>query len=402
VTLLGNGQAVATADLSPASLQFPPQTIGTKSDSMQVLLTNNGDAALTSISIAVTPDDFIGVNNCGPALSGHSTCSFSVSYAPKQIGAEQGVLSVNTSAGPRTVTLSGSGLTPSGISLTPATVDFGSQGVGSVSSLQRITLTNNTASDLSGLSFAVTDTTTGATINEFSIAGSNCPASNVLAANTTCYFDLSFTPSVAGARTGAFTMRSTSLNASWTIALNGTGADFQLQVSSQPSAVIMQGQAATYQIQIIPVPGSAGTVTLTCSGAPENATCSLSPASLSLDRSGSNQFSTITIATSGGSASSASTAFRLWQRAGIALGVLFPCVFFGGRRRKVLWRGWLICFVSLLLIMPAACSANASGGGSSGSGGSSGTTTPSGKYTITITGMIPGLQRSVPLTLTVQ
>lgn len=401
VQLSGTGQAKATAVLSASSLNFStPQTVGTKSDAQQVTLTNNGDISLTDISVG-TSGDFTYVNSCGASLIGHGTCAISVIYVPTQIGPVHGLLTVATALGTQTVSLSGTGIAPPGISVTPETVDFGSQGVAVTSALQQVTLTNNGGSDLTGLSFAVANTSSDAGANEFALAGGSCPSSNVLGAGESCYINVSFTPKEAGERSGTLTVRAANLNQPFNIALAGTGEDFQLQVDGPSSAVIVSGQPATYKVQILPVPNSVGTVYLSCTGAPQNSSCALNPASVAIEGD-TPQFSTITVATGSGS-----TAFlHLWQRAGITLAALLPCLFFGGRRRKILLRTWLACFVALLLALPTACGTHATGGGSSNpSGPSQGGGTTS---TITITASTtndpskPALQRQVQLTLTVQ
>jgi hypothetical protein len=400
VQLSGSGQAKPTAVLSTASLNFPtPQTIGTKSDSQQVTLTNNGDVSLTGIGIAVA-GDYLAVNGCGQTLIGHATCAISVAYAPTQVGPESGTLTVNTALGAQAVTLSGTGVAPPGISATPATVNFGSQAVTSTSGQHLVTLTNNGGFLLTGLSVAVADTATGATANEYAIAGSTCPSDYTLAVGSTCQIAVTFTPAQAGARSGTLTVSAANLAIPLSVALGGTGEDFQIQVTGPTSVVIVNGQTATYQVQIIPVNGSSGTVSLSCTGVPQNSTCTLNPAIMSID---TPQFSKVTVATGvDNTAALAAPVFHLWQRTGMALAVLLPCAFLGGRKRRILLRAWLICFVTLALMLPAACGTHATGGSTSPPTGPQGPTTPPGAYTLNITASIPGLQRSVQVTLTVQ
>jgi hypothetical protein len=398
VQLSGNGQAKPTAILSVTSLKFSSQTVATKSDPQPIGLTNNGDIALTGIAVSVT-GDFSAVNFCGPTLTGHSTCAIAVTYVPTQVGMESGVLTLTTALGLQTVTLSGTGIAPPGISSTPAIVNFGDQAVSSTSTSQVVTLTNNGGFLLNGLTFAVADTTADATANEYAITGSTCPSDGTLGVKSSCQITVSFTPSQAGVRNGSFTASAANLSAPLTVALTGTGEDFQIQVSSANSAVIVNGQTATYQVHILPVNGSTGSVSLSCTGAPQNSTCTLSPAMTSL---AVPEFSTVTVATGVDGTAQAMPVQRIWQRIGITLAALLPCVFLGGRRRRVLLRAWLIGFVTLALMLPAACGTHASGGSTSTPTGPQGPTTPSGVYTINITASIPGLQRSAQVTLTVQ
>src|SRR5205807_3366519 len=64
----GGGGGSTTATLSPASLSFASQTVGTTSAAQGVTLTNNNSsAAITISSIAVT-GDYAQTNNCGTSL----------------------------------------------------------------------------------------------------------------------------------------------------------------------------------------------------------------------------------------------------------------------------------------------------------------------------------------------
>jgi hypothetical protein len=394
VQLSGSGEAAASAVLSGTNLNFSqPQTVGTKSGPQQITLTNNGDVSLTDISIAVS-GDFTAQNNCGSFLIGHATCAISVVYVPTKVGRESGVLTVGTELGAQTVALSGTGLAPPGISALPTTLSFGDQAVGTTSSLQQVVLTNNGGSPLTGLTFAVN--------GDYAITGSNCPSDHTLGSPGTCYIDLTFTPVQAGPRTGSLTVGSANISSPLNIALAGTGEDFQLLVSGSSSAVIVTGQTATYTVQVIPVNGSSGTLTMGCTGAPQNATCTVNPVTLPI-ANGATGSATVTVATgTSATSSSALRPFVQWERMSIALALL-PCVFLGFRKGSISGRTWLVVLLAIALLVPIACGTHATGGSSTTpSGPSQGATTPSGVYTLNITASIPGLQRNVPVTLTVQ
>ena len=57
-------------------------------------------------------------------------------------------------------------------------------------------------------------------------------------------------------------------------------ADFSLSVT--PASQSAVGKKATYTLTVTPVNGSSGTLTVTCSGGPANATCAMSPSAVSL------------------------------------------------------------------------------------------------------------------------
>lgn len=392
--LSGNGQAAATAVLSGNSLNFSqPQTVETKSAPQQVLLTNNGDVSLPNITIAIS-GDFAAQNNCGSYLVGHAGCAISVVFVPTSIGPVSGSLTVNTELGAQAVTLSGIGLAPPGVSALPSTLNFTGQGVGTTSSPERIVLTNSGGSTLTGLKFSVN--------GDYAIASTNCSTTQTLTAESACYIDVAFTPVQAGTRSGHLTVDAANLASPLNVALSGVGEDFQLIVAGQPAAVIVSGQTATYSIQIIPVNGSSGTLTMGCSGTPQNATCTLNPATLAI-AGGITGSATVTIQTGVSTASSATGDHK--QKTGMMLVTLLPCVLLGFRRLCAPMRAWSSIVIAVLLgltmLFPTACGAHASGGGTTITP-PSGSTTPSGVYTLNISAAIPGLQRSVPVTLTVQ
>jgi hypothetical protein len=124
--------------------------------------------------------------------------------------------------------------------------------------------------------------------------------------------------------------------------------------------------------------------------------------------SGVTGYATVTVTTGVTSTSSSTTApSDRWQKAGIALAALLPVALLGIRKRGAQMRGWFLCLLVVLmgaaLLLPTACGTNASGGGTTTSPTPpQGPTTPSGIYTLNITASIPGLQRNVPVTLTIQ
>ena len=389
VQLSGTGQAAATAVLSGTSLNFSqPQTIGTKSAPQQIILTNNGDVSLTDIVIGVN-GDFTAQNSCGSYLIGHASCAISIVFVPSKVGAETGVLTVNTQLGAQTVSLTGTGQAPSGISALPAMLDFGSQAVNSTSSAQKVVLTNSSSAPLDGLTFVVD--------GNFAVSGGSCVSGGTLNAQSGCDLNLTFTPAQTGTLQGSLKVGSANLGSPLNVSLSGIGEDFQLTVSGPSSAVIVPGQTATYNLQVIPVSGSTGALTLGCSGAPQNAVCKMNPSTLPI-ASGVTGFATVTVTTTAASASALPGS--RWHSFGIVFAALLPCAFLGMRKRRLLLRCWFCCLLTAaLLLAPVACGVHATGGGTTGSPGPGGS---SSVYTLTITGSIPGLQRSIPLTLTVQ
>jgi hypothetical protein len=391
--ITGVGVAPATDSLAPASLSFSAQMIGTASPAQLVTLTNSGDRALQLVAAQVT-GDFLVVNNCGTSLSGHSSCALALQFVPTKIGAEQGTLMVSDAIRTQTVNLSGTGLAPAGVSVTPASINFGDFGVAGTPPVpvQTVTVTNNGAVALTGLSSTVS--------GDFAIQAGSPACGSSLAPGTNCLIDVTFSPSQVGTRNGTLTVTAGGLANPLQVALAGNGVAFTLQSTGPSSSTITSGQTATFQIQILPVNGSTGTVMFTCTGAPPSSTCAVNPASLTLSGTATAS-ATVTIATGQPGLTAALAGLRtFFQGYTRLLALLVPFGLVALRRRR--------CVMTLLLLpllfLPISCGLGASAGSGSDAASTSApvNTTPPATYTITVTGAVPGLSHSLPLTLVVE
>jgi hypothetical protein len=177
------------------------------------------------------------------------------------------------------------------------------------------------------------------------------------------------------------------------VILSGTGVQpFTLQAAPNGSlsATVQSGGTANYQLQVIAATGFAGTVQLSCSNAPQDATCSLPQSSFQLTSGGSSNFAVNVSTTATQTATTSSAAYPMF--AALIFGGLFTLKRKGLRTYIV-----LAAFVGLLYL--AGC------GGTSGTGGGgtgpTQTTTP-GTYSLTLTGTSGNSTQSVTLTLIVQ
>ena len=396
-TLTGTGLSPATDTLSTTSLSFGPQVFGTVSPAQSVSITNSGGSTLGALSVTAT-GPFIAANNCGTMLGGGLSCSIAVSFAPIGAGAETGILTIVDAARTQTVSLAGQGVLPPQAVATPISLSYGGYAVGITSPAQLVTMTNNGKTALTNFSAAVGTT-------NFQVASNTC--GGTIAAGASCTLGVTFTAPLPGNFNDQLTLSSPSLNGDLTVALSGSGEDFQLSISGSSSDLVTNGQTASYQVVVTPVGSTAGTLTLTCTGAPANSSCTANPTAVTLS-GGATGSVTVTIATGLTKTTGAARAPGLpgtgerrgvpW-RAGAALALLLPCLVLRGGAR----RSWLVLLVAVALVVaPTACGVHASGGSSSTSGSASSGTTPPGKYSITITGSFPGAQRTQVVTLTVE
>lgn len=219
VALSGNG-ALPSANLSTSALTFADQLVGSTSGSQTVTLTNSSNVPLTVSSISMTGADaaqYVQTNTCGSSVAAGASCTITVSFAPTSTGTKSASVSIsdNAASGTQTVTLSGQGAVPSA-SLSPASLTYPSQAVGTTSTVQTITLSNASTVPLSITSIAIS----GSNAGEF--AQSNT-CGNSVPANGSCVFSISFTPSGSGSRTATLSVTDNAASGTQTASLTGTG-----------------------------------------------------------------------------------------------------------------------------------------------------------------------------------
>lgn len=238
----------ATASLSTAVLSFAGQTVGTRSTSLPVTLTNLGSPSL-AISSIVASQQFSETDNCPAALAGGASCTINVSFAPTATGTVSGTLTIvdNAADSPQSVALSGTGLAPAAVSLSPSSLVFAGQVIGTTSAAQTVTLTNVGGSNLNitnfqaSLPFAQTN---------------NCPAS--LAAGANCTISVAFTPQTAGHANGGVTLFDNAGGSPQSVILSGTGL--------KPATASLSALSLNFAGQLVGTTSPAQTITLTNTG----------------------------------------------------------------------------------------------------------------------------------------
>ncbi len=148
VSLTGTGAAPAVS-LSPTSLTFSSRAVGTSSSAQSVTLKNTGKAALRISSIK-TSGDFSQTNSCSASVTVGASCTIRVTFKPTTAGTRTGAVTITDNASPatQTVSLTGTGRGPV-VSLSPTSLTFPSQAVGTSSSPQSVTLKNTGNATLS-------------------------------------------------------------------------------------------------------------------------------------------------------------------------------------------------------------------------------------------------------------
>ena len=390
-SLSGIGTSPATDALSPAALTFAAQQLSTASPAQQVTLTNSGDLPLTLIAAQITSGDFTAVNACGNSLNPHSSCSISVAFQPKSVGTITGVLSVSDQYRTQTIALNGIGVAPPGVSLSPvSTITFAATGVGLPSAAQTVTLTNNGGVPLLVQSVLVA--------GDFVIVPGSDACRSTVAVSTACTLQIAFVPTVGGSRSGSLTITDNAANSPQVLSLTGAGVDFALSPNGGTSLTVANGQNAVYPLLLSSAANISGTATFTCTGAPANSTCNVTPASVAL---GSTTTVSVTVLT--GVTSTAASARPRVHRTNIAwFATLFPLSLLVLRRSRRSCLGVLVLLGCL--IAATGCGAGRAIPLESGSNPNPTPipVTPAGTYTVLASASSGGLTRSVNLTLIVQ
>ena len=282
----------------------------------------------------------------------------------------------------------------------PSALSFGGQLVGTTSSAQSVTLTNPGQSSL-------TITTIGVS-GDFSETN-NC--GGALAAGMNCTITVTFMPTAGGTRTGSLSISDNASGSPQTVGLSGSGEDFSMGAGSGGSttATVSPGQPAMYTLSVGGEGGLNQTVTFTCAGAPSEATCTVSPGTLTPGSSATNIM--ITVATTAPSASAPRSRplapappLLLGPARLVLLALLLGTLAWGvrgwrQRREKLQRAAFLILASGLVLTLEVA------GCGGGGRSAASNPGTPAGAYILTVTGTATSgsstLRHSVNLTLTV-
>ncbi len=270
INLSGSGSG-AVAALSPTSLAFAAQPVGTSSAAQAVTLTNTGNATLNIAGIQMT-GDYGQTNTCSAILAPSSSCTISVIFTPTASGTRNGTLTISDDAlgSPQSVNLTGTGSIASApvATVTPANLAFAAQSVGTSSAAQAVTLTNTGSAALN---------ITGVQTTGDYAQSNNCPAS--LSAGSTCAINVTFTPTASGTRNGTLTMSDNALGSPQSVNLTGTGS-----VASAPVATVTPANLA-FAAQSVGTSSAARAVTLTNTG---NATLNITGVQMTGDYAQSN------------------------------------------------------------------------------------------------------------------
>jgi phospholipase C len=314
VSLEGTGTEV---ELSPTLLSFGTLPVGASSATQTATLKNLGSSTLTISSVAAA-GDFAQTNTCGSSLRAGASCTITVTFTPMAAGLLYGTVTVSDSdgSGSQQVSLTGSGTQ---VSVTPASLAFSNQTLGTTSAPQTVTLKNLAATSLPINKFTFTATDGETTdVNTIQFAQTNtCPPGSSLQGGASCTINVTFTPTSAGSQNGSLNIFDAEGDSPQSVALTGTG----VAAAANPTPFLNQ--------PLVPasaVPGSAGfTVTVSGTGFVSGATVNWSGTALATTFVSSSKLTAVVPATSIASAATGVvTVTNPPPSGGISNPVLFP------------------------------------------------------------------------------
>jgi Abnormal spindle-like microcephaly-assoc'd, ASPM-SPD-2-Hydin/Beta-propeller repeat len=382
--------AGAAAAVSPSEVKFPLTQLATPSAPQPLTIYDLGTTQLTISNVSVSGDFAIQPSSCPMVAASGGSCVIQVTFTPTVTGARVGAVTITDSSpgSPHSVRLIGTGgqplATPS-----PSSLSFPNQGINTTSSPQVVTITNGGTIDLQLSHIQVS----AGAFSETNTCGTT------ITGGQSCNISVTFAPTNTGTFTGNITITDSAADSPQTVPLSGTGVN-SLGLAVAPggsnSATVAAGATASYTLSI-GGSGISGTATLTCTGAPTGAVCSV-PSTVSVSATTASTFN-VSVSTS--------------HAQSIPQAVPSP-----GRFGPAPWL-WALAIIGCLFLLRAAEGAPvgrlrlrfapllalalfASGCGGSSYHSSNPTITQAGTYTLVVTAQSGNSTQSQNLTLTVQ
>jgi hypothetical protein len=211
----GNGPSVV---VNPGYLAFGRQDIGIASAVQTITVANSGSLPVdvSGVTITGTNSNLFSQSNDCSTIQVNENCTISVTFTPQVTGQFSASLNVEDNAGgPQQVSLTGVGVQPNAV-ISPNQISFGQVKVGSSSTPQPITLTNNGNGTLliSSITFS------GPNPGDFSQTNT-CKGS--VASQSSCTINVTFKPTTQGTREAFINVNDNSSPSPQTVSLNGDG-----------------------------------------------------------------------------------------------------------------------------------------------------------------------------------
>ncbi|MGC2194260.1 MAG: choice-of-anchor D domain-containing protein [Terriglobales bacterium] len=232
-----NPSPSGSLSLSASTLNFGNVQIGsTKSISLSLTNTGSQSATVQVSSVTVSGTGFTGLSVTLPAsLAAGQSITLTIDFTPKSSGSASGTVSIESTAANSSlaVSLSGAGLAPGQLGLSPASMTFSGVTVGGQQN-QKGTLTAGSAS--------ITISSASWTGSGFSLGGITFPVT--IPSGQSLPYTVTFAPQAAGTVSGVVSFVSNASNSPTNETLTGTAlqaAPHHVDLSWNPDTSGVQG-----------------------------------------------------------------------------------------------------------------------------------------------------------------
>lgn len=250
-SLAGIGVGSPALAIAPPSFNFGSTVVGNSSATQTFTITNSGNGASGALSVQLAGAGawhfVLGTDTCSNApLVPGATCSVVAYFAPTTAGPKTATLVVTGSPGGTvSAALTGTGVAPAQLSLTPSTYDFGVVYYQSPGAYSTFTVTNMGGAPTGAVSIGLT----GPGATAFTITSSNCAA---LGAGASCNVVVRFLPPGGG-----------SFSATLTVGASPGGSDFSSLIGTGSTIPLLSASPASLSFGPVSLGASAVTQNLT-------------------------------------------------------------------------------------------------------------------------------------------
>jgi hypothetical protein len=268
----GSGVSVllqsTTVSLSESQLTFGDQLIGTSSAPQDVTLTNTGYLTLKIAAISITgmnATDFNQTDTCGSSVLPGANCTISVTFKPTKPGPRTASVTItdNGLGSPQSIALSGTGVSSGpNATLSPTSLTFATQVVGSTSAGQPVMLINHGNRTLRINRIVITGQDRG-DFAQTNNCGSSVPP------NGFCTITVTFDPTAINTRTARLSVFDNAHGSPQIASLTGTGTTVFLHPASLYFGIVLDGHSKTLTTMLTNVGSTMLSITsITLSGEP--------------------------------------------------------------------------------------------------------------------------------------
>jgi len=217
-----SGTSTSLLAAAPTNASFGGVLLGTTSPITMITISNPGTAITGPIAAVLTSSQFaLASNTCTVPLNPGASCALGVRFAPTVRGAASGSLNVTASpGGSLNIPLSGNGLAPAQLTITPTSRNYGSQPITTPSPAFTF-IVNNTGDVPSGIPSV--PTIIGPNAAEFDLVSHSC--AGPIGPGASCNISVRFSPSTTGSMNANLTMNAVS-GGTVSALLTGSGSLF--------------------------------------------------------------------------------------------------------------------------------------------------------------------------------